>query len=113
MYPASRESNAFGVQAMMRSARTVPNKLARACSPAFLTKAYDTPVNCCVISIPRPCKLEVDSVLEARIHFFVQGSRTREHNPRDASKFVRQRYHDLVVMHPALERIQPSPEPIS
>lgn len=36
-----------------------------------------------------------------------------EHNPRDASKFVRQRYHDLVVMHPALERIEPSPEPIS
>ena len=113
MYPASRESNAFGVQAMMRSARTVPNKLARASWPAFLTKAYSTPVNCCVISIPRPCKLEVDAVLKARIHFFVQGSRAREHNPGDASKFVRQRYHDLVVMPPALKRIEPSSEPIS
>lgn len=41
MYPASRESGAFGAKSMMRSARTVPNKLLRLQGAAFF--AWLTP----------------------------------------------------------------------
>jgi hypothetical protein len=37
-------------QAMMKSARTVPNKLGTGSGPAFGRQAYGAPINCCVIN---------------------------------------------------------------
>ena len=41
-------------QAMMRSARIVPDKLGSGTRPAFLHRVYDTPIDCLVIILPEP-----------------------------------------------------------
>jgi hypothetical protein len=52
MYPASRESVAFGDQAMMRSAHAVPNNFVRSSKQTcFPNRVYNMPINRCVISL--------------------------------------------------------------
>jgi hypothetical protein len=46
MYPASRESVAFGDQAMMRSAHAVPNNFVRSSKQTcFPNRVYNMPIN--------------------------------------------------------------------
>ena len=104
MYPASRESAAFGDQAMMRFAHAVPNNLVRSRKTSFPTRAYSMPINRCVIRTLRR-KLE-----EERLGFgpAIDLTGLDENFPSHTSDFVGQGDNHLVAVHALFEPSNPS-----
>jgi hypothetical protein len=104
MYPASRESAAFGDQAMMRFAHAVPNNLVRSRKTSFPTRVYSMPINRCVIRALRR-KLK-----EERLSFGPAKDLTGldENLPSHSSHFVGQGDNYLVPVHALFEPGDPS-----
>ena len=97
MYPASRESAAFGDQAMMRFALAVPNNFVRSSEQTgFPNRVYSKPINRCVISSLRS-KLRKSSLSDVSPAIDLLG--LDEDLPCDPSDLVRQRNDDLIAMH--------------
>jgi hypothetical protein len=103
MYPASRESAAFGDQAMMRI-RAYRFHLLGAVSgeTSFRARIYSTPIDRCAISKLRR-KPEGRSSRKSRWRPPVSFCRVSQNFPGDTSDFVRQRNDDFVAMHSLFE----------
>ena len=110
MYPASRESAAFGDQAMMRI-RAYRFHLLGAISReiSFPTRIYSTPIDRCAIS--KPCRKPeersfTDSSLRPAVSFF----RVSQNFPGHSSDFVGQCNDNFVAMHSLFELGNPAPQ---
>ena len=98
-------------QAMMRSARAVPNKLFGQ-EPAFLHRAYGTPIDCLVITFPSLAFCPGRSG-EGRIPPLVERSRLGQDHPGDPGHLGCQRDDDLVGVHPRSKLVEPAAESVS